>query len=119
MEINLILSVMVFVVTFIVILVNGHKKIKKSKYEKLWFFGYIIGKFKLDKKKIKYKRMNLELSFINAIMMSFVTFAVLIIPLGRLWIFLIAFLIMFPLIYAVYEIYGAYLIKKGWRKKNV
>ena len=117
MKADLYLSGLVFVVVFLFMLIYNHRKIKKSKYDKLLFFAYPIAKFKLDKKKISYKRMNFELCLINSLTICFVIFAVLSIQLHRLWVYMIAFVIMFPLIYAVQEIYGRYLVKKGWGKR--
>ena len=98
---------------------KNKKKNKKKINKKDIQFGeinYLIGKFKLDKKKINYKTAILWISIINAFIISFVSTVISAIPAHIIWQLLVGFVLIFGLIYALYEIYGRILVKKGWGK---
>lgn len=90
----------------------------KRKKEDIMEINYLVGKFKLDRKKILYKPVALWCALINAFIMSFVSTVVFNIKLHIAWQLLIAFALLFGLIYSLYEIYGRHLVRKGWKKKN-
>ncbi len=95
------------------------KKKKTTKKKEIKEFGeinYLVGKFKLDKKKIEYKSAILWISIINSFIISFVSTVISAIPAHIIWQLLVGFVLIFALIYALYEIYGRILIKKGWGK---
>ena len=74
--------------------------------------NYIINRFKLDMRKTKYKDIKWAVTFINAFIISF-TFTVLInIEISYILKLLIGFVILFALIYSIYEIVGRTLKKK-------
>ncbi len=73
---------------------------------------YIVNKFKLDMRKTKYKTLKTVTAFINSFIVAF-TFAV-VTNLKYKYFFklLIAFVMMFTLIYSLYEITGRIFKKK-------
>ena len=78
--------------------------------------SYVIVKFKLDKAKINFKELLTVCAFINAFIIAFTCMVISAIPLQFLWKLMIGFVILFVLVYAIYEIYGRILIKRGWQK---
>lgn len=80
--------------------------------------NYLIFKFNLDPNKILYKPVCLYCALINGFIISGVVTIISNIKLKMMWQFLIGFVLLFGLIYAIYEIYGRILVKKGWQKKN-
>ena len=125
-----VLYVLVFLVDYLLINRRKYnamfKKVKSKKSNKTSTkkvankeFGeinYLVGKFKLDKKKINYKSAILWISIINAFIISFVSTVISAIPAHMLWQLLVGFVLIFALIYALYEVYGRILVKKGWGK---
>ena len=93
-------------------------KSKKTKKNYLGEATYIIGKFKLDEEKINLKAIMYTLGIINSFIMAFVCMVVAVIPLDRMLQFLIGFVLLFLLIYSLYEIYGRILVKKGMGKSK-
>ena len=101
--------------------VKSKKKSKKTPNKKDIQFGeinYLIGKFNLDKKKIDYKSTILWTAVINAFIISLVSTVISAIPAHIIWQLLVGFVLIFGLIYALYEIYGRILVKKGWGKNE-
>ena len=94
-------------------------KSKKVKNEDIMEINYLISKFKLDKNKILYKPLCLYCSLINGFIISGVVTVISNIKVKMMWQLLIGFVMLFGLIYAVYEIYGRHLVKKGWKNKDV
>lgn len=108
-------------IVFYFILYIGFKllfnsRIKKEKYEKLTEINYFVKKFKLKKNKIVYKTFYRGITVINSFIIAFV--ATLIMFLDMKWEvnyfleLLIGFIIIFLLMYSLYEIYGRYLKEK-------
>ncbi len=107
-----------FCITFIINYVFDSMKIKKQKLDNIMLMSYVINKFKINKNKINYKKelkwMVFINSFIIAIVSTFVSFI-------DTYIFLqlgIGFVLLFLLIYALYEIYGRRLEKKIRREEK-
>ena len=100
---------------------EGEKKKKSRKKKKQVEVGelnYLVGKFKLDQNKLNWKNLAIMFSFINAFIMAFVV-AILEFVSGEFYIKLpIAFVLIFALIYALYEIYGRYLKNKQERESD-
>ena len=94
-------------------------KSRKIKNDEIMEVNYLISKFKLDKNKVLYKPMCLYCSLINGFIISFTVTVISNIKLKMVWQLLIGFVIVFGLIYSIYEIYGRILVKKGWRRKDV
>jgi len=99
--------------------IEKKSKKKNGKQKEIKEFGeisYLVGKFKLDKKKIDYKSCIFWTAIINSFIISFVATVISAIPAHIIWQLLVGFVLIFVLIYSLYEIYGRILIKKGWGK---
>ncbi|MBQ6686906.1 MAG: hypothetical protein IJN03_00090 [Bacilli bacterium] len=92
------------------------KSTKKKEVKEFGEVNYLVGKFKLDKKKINYKSVILWTAIINSFIISFVSTVISAIPAHMIWQLLVGFVLIFALIYSLYEIYGRILVKKGWGK---
>lgn len=114
--------VFILVSLFYLIFVNPKriKNIGKKKVNSINFgeVGYVVGKFKLDSKKLNLKGMIYTIGFINAFIMAFVCMVIAAIPLKTMFRFLIGFVLTFGLIYSIYEIYGHILVKIERSKKE-
>lgn len=101
-------------------LIKNKGKTKKGKQKKIKSIGeidYLIIKFKLNKKKLNEERMIIYISLINSFIISVVSSVVMLMPLKLMWLMLIAFVLLFCLIYSLYEIYGRHLKKKEEKLK--
>ncbi len=87
-------------------------KLKRKKEKTIGEISYLIRKFHLDVRKIDYWKMILPISLINAFIISFVATVIMLFPVNMIWQLLIGFVLLFFLIYAIYEIYGRHLVKK-------
>lgn len=129
-KLSIYLSIGVFILVFIVdyFFINRKrltliknkgitKKGKKKKIKNIGELDYLIAKFKLDFKKINTDKAIIWISLINSFIISIVSFIIMIIPLKLMWQMLIAFALLFCLIYSLYEIYGRHL--KRNQAKNV
>ncbi len=115
--INLIYFLCAYLILFLiyVFIINKKRKLYKEGKNTLEV-NYIVNKFKLDMRKIKYKELKWTLTFINPLIMS-LTFIIVINIKNTLLSLLLGFIIMIILIYSVYEIIGRYFKKRG--EKNV
>ena len=116
-----ILMIIVFLVDYYLInkkrlyLITNKGKNKKGKNKKIKNIGeldYLIMKFKLDKKKINQNKAIFWIAVINSFIISSVSSVIMLIPLKLMWQMLIAFALLFALIYSIYEIYGRHLKKE-------
>ncbi|MCI8670868.1 MAG: hypothetical protein HFI36_02380 [Bacilli bacterium] len=116
-----ILMIIVFLVDYYLInkkrlyLITNKGKNKKGKNKKIKNIGeldYLIMKFKLDKKKINQNKAIFWIAIINSFIISSVSCVIMLIPLKLMWQMLIAFALLFALIYSIYEIYGRHLKKE-------
>ena len=118
---NIIYDVLFFLVVFLIVFVVNYltsvKKIKKRK--KLELVDYVVVRFKFSSKKIKARKMVLTISLINAFIISSVATCITMLDISFIWQFMIGFVLVFALIYSLYEIYGRYLVKKGYGKEDV
>ena len=123
-----VLYVLVFIVNYFFInkrkynLMFKKQKDKKKKKKEIKEFGeinYLVGKFKLDKKKIDYKSVIFWTAIINSFIIAFVSTVISAIPAHIFWQLAVGFVLIFALIYALYEIYGRILVKKGWVKNEL
>lgn len=123
-KMSIYLSVSTFILVFLIdyFLINKRKlnliknkgvtkNGKKKKIKNIGELDYIIAKFKLDFKKINAERVIIGISLINSFIIAIVSFIIMIIPLHIMWQMLIAFVLLFLLIYSLYEILGRYLKK--------
>lgn len=104
--------VVLFLIVFVINYIFDYYKIKKNKTENIMLTSYVIKKFNINKNKINYKKELKWMSLINSFIISSVgTFVSCI----DTYIFLqlgIGFVLLFLLIYALYEIYGRHLLNK-------
>ena len=107
-----------FLILFFLIYFVYLGQLKRKKKKEIIELVYLQNKFNLDSKKINARKEILWISIIDAFIMSFVWTFMNFIPVGFIWQLMIAFVLVFALIYAIYEIYGRHLIKKGYQKKE-
>lgn len=115
---NLLIFLGGFLVIFIVTYVIYFKKLssKKRKNKNITEITYLVHKFNLDEKALPKKKMILWISMQNAFIISFVWVFISSLRIKIMWQLLIAFVMILALIYALYEIYGRHLVKKGYQK---
>ena len=112
-----VLTLLIFLVDYFVVF-KKRLKSKKIKNTDILEINYLIGKFQLDPNKILYKPLSLYCALINGFIISFTVTVISNIKVHMIFQLLIGFVMLFGLIYSVYEIYGRILIKKGWQKRN-
>ena len=100
---------------------NKKKKVKKEKKKKDIFssmeLSYLIVKFKLDPQKINLIWCLRIIALINSFIVASTSAIIYYLPWNAImWKFLVGFVLIFGLIYALYEIFGRCLVKKGWVK---
>ena len=88
------------------------KKGKKKKIKSISEVDYLSAKFKLDPKQLNLDKAIVVISLINAFIISIVSSIVMLMPFAIMWQLIVAFALLFGLIYALYEIYGRHLKKK-------
>ena len=110
--------ILVFLIIMLLTYVLDLLKIKKRKYKTISEVQYLIAKFKLNSSKLNYKRICLVVSLLNAIIITTVVVVVSSINAPIALQFLVGFILLFALIYALYEIFGRILIAKGYNKKG-
>lgn len=119
----LISFILIFLFDYFFITKNKSKKTKEHKSvttEKLTTEGmYLISRFNLDDKKIDLHKLNFHISIINAFIIAFVATNISLIKLNTFFQLLIGFVVLFLLIYAIYEIYGRILKKKVGKKDGI
>lgn len=101
----------VFFLMFFIYFLLLTRKLKQKK-QTIGEFSYLIHRFSLDTKKVNWNRLKVGVSVINAVIISFVSNFIMLIPLDMMWRLMIGFVLLFALIYALYEIYGRILQKK-------
>lgn len=114
-------NIIFFLITFISIFLLDllflcSKKTKKKRVYRLTSEGmYLIKKFDLEEKKIDLKKLDFHISIINAFIISFVSVTISLIKTSIIIELGIGFVLLFLLIYSMYEIYGRH-IEKEWKK---
>ena len=118
-----VLLTIVFLVDYLVIkrrylkkMNSKNKKKKNQKNNELMELSYLIYKFKLDKEKLPINKLLIFISIINAIIISFVAVLVIMIDIHITLQLGLGFILLFALIYSLYELLGRYLDKKGFGK---
>ncbi len=97
---------------------NKDKKVKKERPFKYTNEGKLmIIRYNLDEKKVDYKELLKWTSFCNAFIISLTSTIICNIPLKMYYQLAIGFVILFGLIYSIFEIVGRHLNKK-WGKEN-
>ena len=98
----------------------NNKKEEKSKKKKsnILEIDYVSAKFKIKKEKLYKTSVLLWIALINSFIISLVSTIITIIPGMFIIRILIGVLLLFLLIYSIYEIFGRRLEKKYNSKKN-
>ncbi len=100
-------------------LINNKGKNKKGKSKKIKSIGeldYLIIKFNLKEKKLNKDRVIFWIAIINSFIISFVSSVVMLLDIPIVFQLLIAFVLLFSLIYSLYELYGRHLKKLEEKK---
>lgn len=117
-------SILVFMVIFLcnyfLVYKRGYnliaKKKKKKKTKNLEEFigiSYLVLKYNVDLNKCNLNYLFLGLSFINAFIITIVFIIISMLSWNLSMSMLLGFVLLFGLIYAIYELLGRYLKKKG------
>ncbi len=120
-----ILFILVFLVNYLLVYKYEYTNIKKEKNKKkrkkledFLGFSYLIPRFSLDVKKMNLEFTFFYLSLINAFIIAFVFMVLLFVPWDIGFSLLLGFVLLFGLIFSLYEIFGRILVKKGWSKNE-
>lgn len=109
-----IMFLLIFIITYGMNLNNY----KKRKYTSIGELNYLLKKFNLDRKKLPVRKMLLVFSLLDAFIMAFTASFITALPVNTVFQMLIGFVLLFALIYALYEIYGRHLVKKYKKKEG-
>ena len=101
-----------YLIIFLINYLLNKRKVKKKNYEAIGEMNYLVSKFKLDRKKINYQKEILYISLINSFIISSVGTFVTCLDIMIMLQLGIGFVLLFALIYALYEIYGRHLLMK-------
>ncbi len=107
-----------FCIIYIVFYLLDSRKIKKNRLDNIMLASYVEKKFKIKKTEINYKKEIKWMALINSFIISSVGTVVSCLD---TYIFLklgLGFILLFLLIYALYEIYGRHLVRKIRRTQN-
>lgn len=116
----LVLLIIIFIFFYFIlerIISKENGKQDKKNYRLKNQYLFIIKRYNLDLEKIDWKLFKIGISFCNAFIISLVSTIVCILKMKIYYKYLIAFVLLFGLIYGVFELYGRYLNKK-WGKKD-
>ena len=118
-----VLFILIFLVNYLWIFKRSYENIKKQKKKKknkkledFIGFSYLIPKFNLDINKMNLNYVFVMVSLIDAFIISFVFLVINSIPWSIGFCMLLGFVLLFGLIYSLYELLGRSLVKKGWNK---
>ena len=109
-----IMFLLIFIITYWMNLNNY----KKRKYTSIGELNYLLKKFNLDRKKLPVRKMLLVFSLLDAFIMAFTASFITALPVNTVFQMLIGFVLLFAIIYALYEIYGTHLVKKYKKKEG-
>ena len=93
------------------------KRKNKTTFKMMNEGTFLIKRYNLVETKINLKKMNFGIANCNALIIAFTSTFISAIDIKIYYKFAIAFVLLFALIYAIFEIYGRYLNKK-WGKKH-
>ena len=113
---SIIFFCVLFVVFYLIYYFIFDDKLKKEKYTKISELTFIVSKFKLDKKKMDYRKCLNGVAIINAFIISFTITIIDLLPIDIMFKLSVAFVMLMGLIFSLYMIYGKHLQKK-WGKK--
>lgn len=120
---DILLNIIFFLVVFLIIFIGdfyfvSKEKGKKRKVEKMTSQDlYIIKRFDLDDKLINLRKLNFHISIINAFIIAFVSTVISITNFHIGVQMAISFVLLFGLIYSLYELYGRMMKKRYGKNK--
>jgi len=115
---GLIVIIVVFIYDYLIILkpkckiLLGKKQNKKKKKLVISELQFMQLKHKFEIPDASLPLICILIALINAFIISLTSVIILFIPWNMMWQLLIGFLLLFALIYAIYEIFGRFLEKK-------
>jgi hypothetical protein len=126
MEVNMLLfNIIFYIVLFMLVFIFCYffaarikpKKVKgkangKTGYKMMNEVKFLIQRYNLDDKKINLKRLDVGVCLCNAFIISTASTIICNINIDMFFKLLIGFVLIFALIYAVFELYGRYLNKR-------
>jgi len=95
---------------------NSKKKRKKDAKE-IMEIRYLVLTYKLKKEKLLTRKIILLISLIDAFIITGTFLIIILIPYPIIWQLMIGFVLLLGLIYAIYNIFGRILVKKGYDKE--
>lgn len=104
--------VVLFLLVFVAIYVHNLRKVKKKKQDTIGELNYVIKKFKLDKKRINYKKEIRVVALLDSLIIASVGTFVTSLEIAIFLQLGLGFILMLALIYALFEIYGRHLVNK-------
>jgi hypothetical protein len=125
---NLSSSILFFLITFILVflgdyflflrgklaILSNRKQNKRNKKIVINEINYLSFKFKIAKEKLYTKPIILWIAFVNSFIISLVSTVVTSVSLPLYYQLPIGFVLLFGLIYSLYEIFGRILLRKGY-----
>ena len=109
-----VMFLLIFIITYFMNLNN----FKKRKYTSIGELNYLLKKFNLDRKKLPVRKMLLVFSLLDALIMAFTASFITALPINTIFQMLVGFVLLFALIYSLYEIYGRHLENKYKKKEG-
>ncbi len=104
--------VVLFLLVFVAIYVHNLRKVKKKKQDTIGELNYVVKKFKLDKKRINYKKEIRVVALLDSLIIASVGTFVTSLEIAIFLQLGLGFILMLALIYALFEIYGRHLVNK-------
>lgn len=104
--------VVLFLLVFVAIYVHNLRKVKKKNQDTIGELNYVIKKFKLDKKRINYKKEIRVVALLDSLIIASVGTFVTSLEIAIFLQLGLGFILMLALIYALFEIYGRHLVNK-------
>ena len=119
---GIITFIVIFIIDYFVILVpkchylQGKKKKTKKKEVTIMELQYLQNKFKLDLFKVDLDYVIKWFAFLNSFIIALTSTIIMLIPVNMIFQLIIGFVLLIALIYALYELFGRHLVKKGWSR---
>lgn len=95
------------------------RKKKSKKNNELTEITYLVAKFNLDKSKLPINKLIIVISMINAFIIALVAILILLIKTFIIIQLLLGFILLIALIYAMYELLGRFLERRGYSKNGL
>ena len=122
MKIDVIIGLIAFVIisAFLYLKYSSKLKIKpkkrKTKNNDILEVRFLMIAYNLKKEKLLKKKILLIISILDAFIISSVFITIQLLPWATIWKLLLGFVLLMGLIYAIYNIFGRILVKRGYDK---